>query len=177
MVEIIRALIMAGGKGSRLFYIEKPLIIFDGKYLIDIIYETLKEYFDEIYVSVSKYVPKTYRHCLRKGYNIIFTSGESYLLDLKYCLKILKFPTFVSSADIPLNKRIVNLLLEEFSKEREIDIVTLTYKNNPVGVSVFRRFGKRYKNVDSDLFDIDTIEDIMEYEKRGHRINISLNII
>ncbi len=170
----INSLIMSGGKGSRIGYKEKAMIKINNVYLIDIIYDALKEISNNIYVSVSKYVPKTIKHCIKKKYKIIYTTGENYIRDLNICIKIIGTPLLVVASDIfnLKNERdtLFNFLQESFSTN--YDVYTLVTKHGLVGLSLFKKPCGKYKNVfiDSSLIDIDTEKDLKYLRKCGYQI-------
>jgi adenosylcobinamide-phosphate guanylyltransferase len=102
----IPALIMAGGKGTRIgLTIEKPLLTFLGKPLIDWVVEAVKsaEKVSEFYVVTSKNALETERKCLRNRLKVIRTDGKSYHDDLKQAIHEahLQVPVLTMPADLP----------------------------------------------------------------------------
>jgi adenosylcobinamide-phosphate guanylyltransferase len=102
----IPALIMAGGKGTRIgLTIEKPLLTFLGKPLIDWVVEAVKsaEKVSEFYVVTSKNALETERKCLRNRLKVIRTDGKSYHDDLKQAILEAKLrgPVLTMPADLP----------------------------------------------------------------------------
>jgi adenosylcobinamide-phosphate guanylyltransferase len=102
----IPALIMAGGKGTRIgLAIEKPLLPFLGKPLIDLVVEAVKsaEKVSEFYVVTSKNAIKTEKKCLKDGLKVIRTDGKSYHDDLKQAIleAQLQGPVLTIPADLP----------------------------------------------------------------------------
>jgi adenosylcobinamide-phosphate guanylyltransferase len=102
----IPALIMAGGKGTRIgLTIEKPLLTFLGKPLIDWVVEAVKsaEKVSEFYVVTSKNALETERKCLRNRLKVIRTGGKSYHDDLKQAILEAKLrgPVLTMPADLP----------------------------------------------------------------------------
>jgi adenosylcobinamide-phosphate guanylyltransferase len=82
----IQALIMAGGKGSRMgLPLEKPLLQFLGKPLIDWVTEAVASAtkISEFYVVTSGNTPKTEKHCKSKGWKVLHTEAKGYHDDLK----------------------------------------------------------------------------------------------
>ena len=53
MIEYKTAIILAGGKGSRLGYIDKAFLKYNGEFFIDILLEKLKEFKEIIIVTNS----------------------------------------------------------------------------------------------------------------------------
>jgi adenosylcobinamide-phosphate guanylyltransferase len=82
----VPALIMAGGKGKRIgFPIEKPLLPFLGRALVDWVVEAVSsaDRVSEIYVVTSQNTPLTEAHCKSKGWKILRTDAKGYHNDLK----------------------------------------------------------------------------------------------
>ena len=102
----VPALIMAGGKGTRIgLAIEKPLLLFLGKPLIDWVVEAVKsaEKVSEFYIVTSKNALETEQKCLRNGLKVIRTDGKGYHDDLKQAIleTHLQSPVLTMPADLP----------------------------------------------------------------------------
>jgi uncharacterized protein (TIGR00454 family) len=85
----VPALIMAGGKGKRMgLPVEKPLLPFLGKPLIDWVVEAvaLAEKVSEFYVVTSENTPETEKRCRSKGWNVLQTHAKGYHDDLKQAI-------------------------------------------------------------------------------------------
>ncbi|ABO35032.1 adenosylcobinamide-phosphate guanylyltransferase [Methanococcus maripaludis C5] len=120
------ALIMAGGKGTRLEEnVEKPILDICGKPMIDYVIESLlNSEIEKIYVAVSNHTPKTKQY-LEKKYssdqnynqkiNIICTSGSDYVDDLNECIEFFREPFLILSSDIPTIKtKVINSIIKEY---------------------------------------------------------------
>ncbi len=82
----VPALIMAGGKAKRMgLPVEKPLLPFLGKPLIDWVAEAVAyaEKVSEFYVVTSQNTPETEKHCQNNGWNVLRTDAKGYHNDLK----------------------------------------------------------------------------------------------
>lgn len=118
----IPALIMAGGKGRRIgSNIEKPLLFFLGKPLIDRVVEAAKsaQNVSEIYVITSGNTPKTEEKCLKNGLKVLRTKGKGYHNDLKQAIieEELSCPVLTMPADLPaLTGRFIDKIIELFEK-------------------------------------------------------------
>ena len=102
----VPALIMAGGKGTRIgMPVEKPLLLFLGRPLIEWVVEAVKsaEKVSDFYVVTSVNAVETERKCLRDGLKVIRTNGKSYHDDLKQAIieARLKGPVLTMPADLP----------------------------------------------------------------------------
>jgi adenosylcobinamide-phosphate guanylyltransferase len=102
----IPALIMAGGKGTRIgLAVEKPLLPFLGKPLIEWVVDAVKsaEKISEFYVVTSRNAAETERKCLKDGLKVIRTDGKGYHDDLKQAILAaqLQGPVLTMPADLP----------------------------------------------------------------------------
>ena len=86
----VPALIMAGGKGKRMgLPVEKPLLPFLGKPLVDWVVEAVAsaEKISEFYVVTSANTPETEKRCKRKGWEFLRTGAKGYHEDLKQAVR------------------------------------------------------------------------------------------
>lgn len=102
----VHALIMAGGKGTRIgLPVEKPLLPFLGKPLIEWVVDAVKSAakVSDLYVVTSDNAVETERKCLRDGLKVIKTNGKSYHADLKQAIleARLQGPVLTMPADLP----------------------------------------------------------------------------
>jgi adenosylcobinamide-phosphate guanylyltransferase len=103
---IVPALIMAGGKGSRMgLPNEKPLLPFLGKPLVDWVAEAILDAkkVSEFYVVTSSNTPETEKHCLNKGWKVVHTNAKGYHGDLKQVVSMLGLvgPVLTMPSDVP----------------------------------------------------------------------------
>ena len=103
---MIPALIMAGGRGSRMgLPTEKPMLQFLGKPLIDWVAEAVlsASKVSEFYVITSSNTPKTEEHCKSKGWKVIRTDAKGYHDDLKQAVAALDWmgPVLTMPSDVP----------------------------------------------------------------------------
>ena len=102
----VPALIMAGGKGKRMgLAIEKPLLPFMGKPLLDWVVEAVQsaEKVSEFYVVTSGNTLETEKRCRSKGWKVLCTDAKSYHEDLKQAIleANLNCPVLTIPADLP----------------------------------------------------------------------------
>jgi len=102
----VPALIMAGGKGTRMgLSVEKPLLSFLGKPLIDWIAEAVAgaDRVSTFFVVTSRNTPETEKYCLSKGWKILRTDARGYHNDLKQATieANLMGPVLTIPADLP----------------------------------------------------------------------------
>lgn len=102
----IVALVMAGGRGSRMkLREEKPLIKVRGKPMIERVIDALKgsSRVNDIVVSVSRHTPKTAKKVRTHFIKFLETPGDGYIADMQYAVRKLKLrKVLVISADLPL---------------------------------------------------------------------------
>jgi len=97
---------MAGGKGKRMeLTIEKPLLQFLGKSLIDWVLNAVRlaKKVSEFYIVTSPNTPMTERKCIKEGLKIIRTDGKGYHDDLKQAILEGGFhgPVLIMPSDVP----------------------------------------------------------------------------
>jgi len=108
-MDRIEAVVMAGGKGTRLKKEhEKPLILVEGTPLIDYVLGNLEgaQNIQGITVATSPNTPRTEEHIKNRGYDYIRTSGQDYIHDLGEILSYFEekgdYILFIINADLPL---------------------------------------------------------------------------
>jgi adenosylcobinamide-phosphate guanylyltransferase len=99
----MRALIMAGGEGSRLNLGEKPLIQVNGQPMIEYIVEAFLSVGCEPVVATSPKTPMTMNWCRARGITFCKSEGNGYIEDMIYAVNELdeNGPLFVCVSDIP----------------------------------------------------------------------------
>ena len=102
----VTALVMAGGKGSRMaLKEEKPLLQVGGKPVIEHVLEALKKAkkVDAVVVAVSDYTPKTAELVSKFPVSVVHTPGKEFVSDMGYAVRALKLQTVLAiGADFPL---------------------------------------------------------------------------
>lgn len=102
----VTALVMAGGKGSRMRLAEeKPLVVVGGKPVIErVLVSLLKaKRVESIVVAVSDCTPRTARFVAKFPVRVAMTPGKGYIEDMQYLVKRLKLGKVLTvAADIPL---------------------------------------------------------------------------
>ncbi len=118
----VPALIMAGGKGTRMgLPVEKPMLPFLGSPLIDWVTKAISEAknISQFYVVTSANTPETEKHCLEKGWRILHTDAQGYHNDLKQAVSkanltgsILTMPS-----DVPaITGQFLDRIVDEFER-------------------------------------------------------------
>lgn len=96
---------MAGGLGSRMGRMEKPMIMLGGKTLVERVAYALKgsKNFSRIVAAVSPNTPQTRQLLSSLGIEVIDTSGAGYSQDLSLLLSVLApEKVLIVPADLPL---------------------------------------------------------------------------
>lgn len=117
----VDALVMAGGKGSRLGASEeKPLTKICGKPLVEYVIEALRgaNKINRIIVTVSEHTPKTAAYAMAQGLEVLWTPGRGFCLDLRYAIEKLKLKdVVVVCADLPLlTSDFIDMVIERYEK-------------------------------------------------------------
>jgi adenosylcobinamide-phosphate guanylyltransferase len=116
----VPALIMAGGRGSRMgLPTEKPLLPFLGKPLVDWVAEAIidAKKVSEFYVVTSANTPQTERHCLAKDWKVLRTDAQGYHNDLKQAVAKadLTGPVLTMPSDVPaITGQVLDKIISEF---------------------------------------------------------------
>jgi adenosylcobinamide-phosphate guanylyltransferase len=115
----VTALVMAGGKGTRMVLPEeKPLLRVGGKPVIEHVLVALQnaKKVSAVVVAVSGYTPKTARLMLQFPVSVIKTPGKEYVSDMGYAVRTLRLPTVLAiGADLPLiTAEVVDAIVERY---------------------------------------------------------------
>jgi adenosylcobinamide-phosphate guanylyltransferase len=115
----IVALVMAGGKGTRMkLKEEKPLIEVCGKPVIEYVLAALRnaKKIDKIIVATTNRTPKTTALMRRLGVEVIETPGNDYVSDMGYVVQTLKLGVFLAiAADLPLVRaEMIDAVIERY---------------------------------------------------------------
>lgn len=148
---MVIALIMAGGKGSRMnLKSEKPLIVLNNKPMIQYVIDALNESkeINEIIVSTSKNTPETSEYLKKEGIKTIETPGEDYVYDLGLILSNFGFDDIIITitADMPLiTSNIIDDVLSEYKKSSKPAMSIM------IPVDLFEEYGLKPTSVFQNL--------------------------
>ncbi len=123
----MRALIMAGGAGSRLGRGEKPLLSVCGRPMIGYVTEAFRRAGCEPVVVASAKTPMTMNWCRAHGIAVMRARCDGFVEDMVAAVSDLEEtgPVIVSVSDIPcLNPEIVTLVLETYAREGKDALAT-----------------------------------------------------
>jgi len=118
------ALVMAGGKGSRMtIRVEKPLLDVGGKPMIEHVVDALKsaQKVDRIIIAVSRHTPRTTSRARGLSVEVLETPGLDFISDARYAVKSLGLKTvLIVSADLPLiTSEMVDEIIENYYRCRK----------------------------------------------------------
>ena len=181
----VTALVMAGGKGTRMRLAEeKPLIKVCGKPVIEYVIAALKsaEKIDSIVVAVTNCTPKTAKYLSGFPVKVIETPGKDYVSDMGYASQNLKLGVFLAiAADLPLvTGKALDAIVERYeccgkpaltvavpieTKTKLGMSVEYSFKMGakdvvPVGINVIdghKRYGDEWLDQDIFLFDLNEL--------------------
>ncbi len=146
---MIYAILMAGGMGTRLKVpCEKPLFKLRDKPLIKYVLDNLNssKLIDKIVIAVSHHTPETtvYLNSLNGDFQILDTSGDSYLDDLSYILEYFEKKSdndilLFINADLPfISTQTIDYVLKYYLSCGKDALSTL------VPVEIFEELGLNY---------------------------------
>jgi len=115
------ALVMAGGKGTRMRAAEeKPLIQVGGKPVIEHVLSALKsaKKIDSVVVAVTACTPKTAKHMEKHQVKVVQTPGKDYVSDMGYASQALKLGVFLAiAADLPMvTGEVLDAIVERYER-------------------------------------------------------------
>ncbi len=123
------AIVMSGGKGSRMKSSEEKLLLQYKKPIILHVAEALSESdcFSNIIFLTSPNSPNTKKLLLENNYEIIESAGKGYVEDLNTILKSINDPVFVTSADLPLlDKNIIKKIVSLYDENHKWTSILIT---------------------------------------------------
>ena len=148
---MVTALIMAGGKGTRMdFNGEKPLIIINNRPMIQHVIDALinSQKINEIIVATSKNTPKTDKYLKKNNIQTIMTEGNDYVHDLSSILSNFKPEDVILTitADLPLiTGDIIDFIIGEYQKSSKPAMSVM------IPAEFFERYGIKPTSVFDNL--------------------------
>jgi adenosylcobinamide-phosphate guanylyltransferase len=101
----MEALVMAGGRGTRLNMGEKPLVRILGKCLIEYVVCALEDCsVGRIFIATTESVPGTKDWAKKRGLTVVDTPGRGFVADMICAVELAKVeePVLIVMADLPL---------------------------------------------------------------------------
>ncbi|MEM0152102.1 MAG: NTP transferase domain-containing protein [Thermoplasmata archaeon] len=154
-------IVMAGGKSSRMG-MEKQMIEFKGKLLLDIACESIILSGNICFVAISKNAPNTMKYAMSK-YHCFLTPGNGYVEDVKFILNILNTPFITVASDIPFVKPWhIKEIVENFHNKSVAGVILDENGVHYTGINIVSNIGDDYYLFKDKklLFNINTREDL-----------------
>lgn len=123
--------IMAGGKGSRMYTTKEKLLLKYKKPIILHVVDALKssKCFSKIIAITSSNSPNTKNLLLENNVELFNSSGNGYVQDLNEFLKNTNDSIFVTSGDLPLlDSEIIQKIVKQYDSENIWTSILLTKK-------------------------------------------------
>ena len=142
------AIVMAGGKGSRMKSSDEKLLLQYKKPIILHVAEALSnsDCFSEIKFITSPNSPKTKKLLLENNYEIIDSTGQGYVEDLNNILQSIDDSVFVTSADLPLLDKMIIKKITSFYDENHLWTSILITKNFLQNLGISSNFEINFEN-------------------------------
>ena len=162
------AVVMCGGRGSRLNFIEKPMLEFGGKKLIDFAVQEIElAEVDGIFVT-SRFTKRTEEYLKSLGCEVFRGSGSGYMKDLLLAVSEYGIVEPVLSLNADLYYYSKGVVSEVISKYFKITSPALSVRYEdmkPVGINVFDPFFERQEEEifiisKSVVLNVDTFEEL-----------------
>lgn len=148
----LKAIIMAGGKGTRLSPL-KPLIDLCGYPMFYWVYRSLLNFTDEIYLAITRYNPLIF-----SSFKKVITDGKGYENDVIQAIGKVGLPVIVVPADTPFIPEEAIYKLYSCKKS----ICTLVTKSGFVGISLWNEMKLNdYENIyyEGEIINVNTLSD------------------
>ncbi len=124
------ALVMAGGRGSRLKMGEKPLVTLFGRPIIDYVTSALQDSsVERIFLAVTDNVPKTRMWAEQRDLKVVDTPGRGFVPDMIFAVEKVDVtdPILIIMADLPLiTPDLIDEILEIYEERPEPALSTHT---------------------------------------------------
>ncbi|ADC66112.1 conserved hypothetical protein [Ferroglobus placidus DSM 10642] len=162
------AVVMCGGKGSRLNFVEKPMIEVGGKKLIDFALKEVEEAGLEAIFVTSKFTKKTESYLKNLGCEVVRGTGRGYMEDLFFAIEeySISKPFLALNSDLYYYKKgFVSEVIAEYFKITSPALSVRYEDGRPVGINVFDPFfGEQEEEIfitsEKVVLNVDTFEDL-----------------
>jgi len=177
----MKAIVMAGGKGSRMkLQTEKPLIKIRGKELISHVINSLQNsrYVDSIIAVTSPFTAETEEWLRTNRIRFLRSSGKGYVDDMRWAIATLEIrePVIVCSSDVIfLDYYVVDEIIELYNKSEFPALTVCRLKDcgiEHLGFNILDggKMDREQKEVvvildDRRLVNVNTIEDLKKAEE------------
>lgn len=141
----VDALIMAGGKGSRMGpdTIEKPMQMIGGKHVVERVVEAVRnsKFVSKVLVSVSSNTPRTEEFLRDMGVDVVCTTGNDFMNDMHTAFEYLDSEFVLTCpSDLPLLKSFTVDSFVSFFRPEMQSAIAVVDKDVVVGTGITPSF-------------------------------------
>jgi adenosylcobinamide-phosphate guanylyltransferase len=169
----MKALLMCGGKGTRLGMGEKPLVTLAGRKLIEYVLDELW-ICEDIFAATTRNTPRTEKFLKREGVEVVRTSGAGYIEDMVEALRKLSIaePVLIISADLFIVKNnLLSDIIDYYNRFTARALQTAYYDGAAAGINILdgmfldeEQEEVTYRISRKDVVNINTPEDLKKAE-------------
>jgi len=169
----MKALIMCGGRGTRLGMGEKPLVSLAGRKLIEYVLDELW-ICDDVFAATTKNTPETEKFLKEEGVEFVRTSGVGYIEDMVEALRKLSIaePMLIISADLFIAKdSLISDIVDYYNCSTARALQTAYPDGSAVGINILdgmflddEQEEIIYRVNKEDVVNINTPEDLKKAE-------------
>ncbi len=169
------AIVMCGGRGKRLGFVEKPMLEIKGRKLIEYAIEEIEiANLDAIFVT-SHFTKNTEKFLRKEGKEVFRADGSGYMDDLICAIesyKIIK-PIINMNSDLYIARKGILSDFVKFYLSSDLPAASMVYRNGRrVGINAFDPFFFKQKEEkfiidERDIVNIDTPEDLERVRNEG----------
>lgn len=165
---MVLAIVMCGGRGERLGFVEKPMIEIKGRRLIEFILEEIESVGLDIVCVTSPYTKNTEIFLRERGHEIFRGSGKGYMNDLKETIEsyMITEPVFTANSDLYIIRNGIFSEFFRFYMTSDYPAASMIYENGkPVGINAFdpllgEQREEKFIINERDIINIDTPQDL-----------------
>ena len=166
------AIVMCGGRGSRLGFVEKPLIPIRGVRLIEIVIQELEITGVESIFVTSKYTPETESVLRKQGLEVFRASGKGYMEDLRETILEYRLcePVMNLNSDLYIRRHgLLQGFLRKYLTSNSPALSAVYPDGRRVGINAFdpmfeQQREERFITDERDVINIDTPADLERAE-------------
>ncbi len=172
-LTIMKALIMCGGRGTRLGMGEKPLVSLAGRKLIEYVLDKLWVC-DDVFAATTVNTPETEKFLRGEGIKVVRTSGAGYIEDMVEALRKLSItePVLIISADLFIVKdTLISDIVDYYNSSTARALQTAYPDGSAAGINILdgmfldeEQEEVTYRVGREDVVNINTPEDLKKAE-------------
>jgi len=137
----MKALLMCGGRGSRLGMGEKPLVRVGGRPLVDHALDALSVCQEVVCVS-SPFTPETSAYLSSQGLEVFVAEGKGFIQDMRSAIEAMSIrePVVVMSSDVMLSEGIMESIISFYLSCESEAVAVYDSGEKPVGINIIDGF-------------------------------------